>query len=220
MTKLKTTLAAALALALAVTAPTPAVANSNNLGKIVLGAGALALLAKVVHDKREAETHADKARDKRREAEAAQRKAEERRKKLAAQKRQERENRQAAAERAEAERVRKQAAARQARKQQRPVEVARIHQPDAFARNRVVPGANRYPGHIETRATLPAACERSFKVEGGKANLLPSNCLQQAGIWTTSLPMECERVLEVPGDAGLRQTWSKKCLKNNGYRIQ
>ncbi len=82
------------------------------------------------------------------------------------------------------------------------------------------PGVNRYPGSIETRHTLPASCERTFKTQNGDRTLLPVACLEHNGVYAQSLPQACLRIVDVKGERHDRQGFGVTCLKNNGYRIR
>ncbi|MFD0982083.1 hypothetical protein [Tropicimonas aquimaris] len=173
-------------LALGVIAPTPAAAqgiDQNNLLKILLGIGTVALIAKAVDearddddDKKEVHIHRDVTKV-----------------------------------------IERPAPTRNVVVQPQPRRVI-VQEPN---RRVVTREPVRKPGRVEeVQRVIPGACQRTFRVDGDNRVFLTRNCLESEGVRTTSLPNQCERILDMPGDVQNRRVWNRGCLESNGYRIR
>lgn len=85
----------------------------------------------------------------------------------------------------------------------------------------VVQEPSRQPSRAtEVQRVVPSACQRTFRVDGGNRVYLTRACLESEGVRTSSLPTQCERILDMPGDVQNRRVWNRGCLESNGYRIR
>ncbi|SNT05030.1 hypothetical protein [Tropicimonas sediminicola] len=174
-------------LALGIIAPTPAAAqgiDQNDLLKILLGIGTVALIAKAVDeandddDKKKKEVHVHRDVTKV---------------------------------------IKRPAPARNVEVQPQPRRVI-VQEPN---RRVVTREPERKPTRVEeVQRVIPSACQRTFRVDGDNRVFLTRNCLESEGVRTTSLPNQCERILDMPGDVQNRRVWNRGCLESNGYRIR
>ncbi len=73
---------------------------------------------------------------------------------------------------------------------------------------------------VQLSRVVPSRCGRSYKVSEGRRVYFMESCLKDAGIRTSSLPDQCERILDMPGKREDRHGWNRGCLQSNGYTIR
>ncbi|WP_068108584.1 hypothetical protein [Tropicimonas marinistellae] len=69
-------------------------------------------------------------------------------------------------------------------------------------------------------SVIPSTCQRTFRHDGENRVYVTRRCLEREGVRTANLPNQCERVLDLPGNASDRLVWNRGCLEKNGYRIR
>jgi hypothetical protein len=72
----------------------------------------------------------------------------------------------------------------------------------------------------EMYRVVPGSCQRTFRSDGANRAFVTRACLEREGVRTSSLPDQCERILDMPGDIQNRRAWNSTCLQSYGYRIR
>ena len=199
----KTFSAATLALAIAFgnVAPSPAQAEQRQIGKYVVGAGALALAALAYKNYRDDKKEEEERKREKKKAEEARRQAQ---------------VYNTAPRVIESRPLQPNHVTRDPRDPPRIV----VQNGPETSRDWSNSDRNRFPGSIEVRHTLPKSCQTTVEAKDGTRTVFPAACLQRNGIEPKNLPYACARILDLPGRNQDRSVFRRACLLESGYRIK